>query len=507
MKHYLFYISLFLISCSQTKKSEKDSPNFIFILADDLGYGELGVLGQQLIETPNLDSLAKSGMILTDHYSGAPVCAPARAVLMTGLHAGHNPVRGNSEWRERGDVWSFKAMYENPNLEGQRPMPDSIQTIADVLKSKGYKTGMVGKWGLGAPNTNSIPNKKGFDFFYGYNCQRQAHNLFPSHLWRNTERHVLNNTIVNKGKLPAHLNPLEEQSYALYHQNDYAPSLMHKEALAFLDRNKDQKFFLYYASPLPHLPLQAPKKWVNYYREKFGKEKPYIGDKGYFPNFSPRATYAAMISYLDEQVGEIVAKLKENDQYENTLIIFSSDNGPTHKDEQADIHFFNSAGIFVNSKNTVKGNVNEGGIRVPTIASWPKRIKAGSSSDHPCIFYDYFATVCDIIGAELHYKIDGKSYLPSLIGENQPENNFLYWEFPAYTGQQAVRMNQWKGFKKKLFSGPAKLQLYNLNTDPKELNDLADEHPEIVEKMELILKSAHTKASLEKFNIPVLDQH
>ena len=507
MKYLLIYISLFLISCSQTKKSDNDSPNFIFILADDLGYGELGVLGQQLIETPNLDSLAKSGMILTDHYSGAPVCAPARAVLMTGLHAGHNPVRGNSEWRERGDVWSFKAMYENPNLEGQRPMPDSIQTIADVLKSKGYKTGMVGKWGLGAPNTNSIPNKKGFDFFYGYNCQRQAHNLFPSHLWRNTERHVLNNTIVNKGKLPAHLNPLEEQSYALYHQNDYAPSLMHNEALAFLDRNKDQKFFLYYASPLPHLPLQAPKKWVNYYREKFGKEKPYLGDKGYFPNFSPRATYAAMISYLDEQVGEIVAKLKENGQYENTLIIFSSDNGPTHKDEQADIHFFNSTGIFVNSKNTVKGNVNEGGIRVPTIASWPKRIKSGSSSNHPCIFYDYFATVCDIIGAELHYKIDGKSYLPSLIGENQQENDFLYWEFPAYTGQQAVRMNQWKGLKKKLFSGPAKLQLYNLNTDPKELNDLAEEYPEIVEKMELIMKSAHTKASLEKFNIPVLDQH
>ena len=213
-----------------------------------------------------------------------------------------------------------------------------------------------------------------------------------------------------------------------------------------------------------------------------------------------------MISYLDEQVGEIVAKLKENGQYENTLIIFSSDNGPTHKDEQADIHFFNSTGIFVNSKNTVKGNVNEGGIRVPTIASWPKRIKSGSSSNHPCIFYDYFATVCDIIGAELDYKIDGKSYLPSLIGENQKEHDFLYWEFPAYTGQQAVRINQWKGFKKKLFSGPAKLQLYNLNTDPKELNDLANEHPEIVEKIELIMKSAHTKASLEKFNIPVLDQ-
>ena len=373
MKYLITCIILFIFSCSLNKKSVEDLPNFIFILADDLGYGELGVLGQQLIETPNLDALAKSGMILTDHYSGAPVCAPARAILMTGLHAGHNPVRGNSEWGERGDVWSFKSMFENSNLEGQRPMPDSIRTIANILKSNGYKTGMVGKWGLGAPNTNSIPNKKGFDFFYGYNCQRQAHNLFPTHLWRNSERHILNNTVVDKGKLPDHLNPKDEESYALYHQNDYAPTFMHNEAMAFLDRNINQKFFLYYASPLPHLPLQAPKKWVNYYREKFGKEEPYIGNKGYFPNFSPRATYAAMISYLDEQVGELVAKLKENGQYENTLIVFSSDNGPTHKDEQVDIHFFNSTGIFVNSKNTVKGNVNEGGIRVPTIASWPKK--------------------------------------------------------------------------------------------------------------------------------------
>ena len=507
MKYLITCITLFIVSCSLNKKSVEDLPNFIFILADDLGYGELGVLGQQLIETPNLDALAKSGMILTDHYSGAPVCAPARAILMTGLHAGHNPVRGNSEWGERGDVWSFKSMFENSNLEGQRPMPDSIRTIANILKSNGYKTGMVGKWGLGAPNTTSIPNKKGFDFFYGYNCQRQAHNLFPTHLWRNSERHILNNTVVDKGKLPDHLNPKDEESYALYHQNDYAPTLMHNEAMAFLDRNINQKFFLYYASPLPHLPLQAPKKWVNYYREKFGKEEPYLGNKGYFPNFSPRATYAAMISYLDEQVGELVAKLKENGQYENTLIVFSSDNGPTHKDEQVDIHFFNSTGIFVNSKNTVKGNVNEGGIRVPTIASWPKKIKAGSKSDHPCVFYDYFATVCDVIGTKLDFKIDGKSYLPALLGEEQKKHDYLYWEFPAYTGQQAIRVNNWKGYKKQLFEGPSKLRLFNIKDDPKELNDLSSNYPDVVKKLESFMKSAHTKATIEKFNIPVLDKY
>ena len=213
-------------------------------------------------------------MILTNHYTGSPVCAPARAVLLTGLHSGNDPVRGNDEWRERGDVWSFQAMFDNPELEGQRPLPDSIVTVAKLLQSKGYKTGMVGKWGLGAPNTNSIPNNKGFDFFYGYNCQRQAHTLYPSHLWRNKERDILDNKIVNKGKLKEGLDPYTQESYKAYNQNDYAPTLMHNEALSFLDRNKENNFFLYYASPIPHLPLQAPENWVDYYREKFGEEEP-----------------------------------------------------------------------------------------------------------------------------------------------------------------------------------------------------------------------------------------
>jgi len=508
MKKIFFITALLTLfsSCVEPDEIKKESPNFIFILADDLGYGEIGVQGQKWIETPNLDQLAKEGMILTNHYSGAPVCAPARAVLMTGLHTGKNPVRGNSEWKERGEVWSFKAMFENPNLEGQRPMPDSIITIASVFKSQGYKTGMVGKWGLGAPNTNSIPNKKGFDFFYGYNCQRQAHNLYPSHLWRNRERHILNNTIVNKGKLPDSLDPNDEKSYAIYNQNDYAPTLMHQEAIQFLDRNRGQKFFLYYASPLPHLPLQAPKKWVSYYREKFGPESPYLGNKGYYPNRTPKATYAAMISYLDQQVGEIVKKLKEMEVYDNTFIVFSSDNGPTHLSEQADIHFFNSTGIFVNSKNTVKGNVNEGGIRVPTIATWPNKIKAGGRSDHPSAFYDYYATVCDILGIEPTYPIDGISYYPTLMEKPQQKHDYLYWEFPAYGGQQAIRMGNWKGIKKNLFKGSGAFALYDLYTDPKELNDLAKKYPEIVQKMENFLDQAHTTATQKKFRIPVLEK-
>ena len=442
MRKYLILILFSLVICSCSKTEENDLPNLVFILADDLGYGEIGVLGQNKIETPNIDQLAKDGMILTNHYSGSPVCAPSRSILLTGLHSGNNPIRGNDEWKERGDVWSFKAMFDNPKLEGQRPLPDSIITVADILRSKGYRTGMFGKWGLGAPTSNSIPNNKGFDFFYGYNCQRQAHTFYPTHLWRNKQRHLLDNLIVDKGGLPEDLDPKNEESYRMYNQFDYAPKLIHQEALKFIERNKDDKFFLYYASPIPHLPLQAPVKWVNYYREKFGDEIPYTGGSGYYPNQYPKATYAAMISYLDQQVGELVEKLKEIGKYKNTLIIFSSDNGPTHV-KHVDIDFFDSAGPFSNLENTVKGNLNEGGIRVPTIVTWPDVIASGSKSNHPSIFYDYLATVSDLVGISPPYKTDGISFLPTLKGKSQEKHKYLYWEFPSYGGQQAIRIDQW----------------------------------------------------------------
>ena len=505
MRNYsiIFFLSLVTFSCSKTENRDT-FPNIVFILGDDLGYGEIGILGQDKIETPNIDELAKSGMILTDHYTGSPVCAPSRSILLTGLHSGNNPIRGNDEWKERGDVWSFEAMFNNPELEGQRPLPDSIITVADILKSQGYKTGMFGKWGLGAPNTNSIPNNKGFDFFYGYNCQRQAHTFYPTHLWKNKERHILNNQIVNKGKLPSNLDPDNEESYIKYNQKDYAPTLIHQEALKFIETNKDEKFFVYYASPIPHLPLQAPDIWVNYYRVKFGDEKPYAGGSGYYPNQYPKATYAAMISYLDQQVGELVKKLKKIGKYENTLIIFSSDNGPTHIDH-VDIDFFNSAGPFLNSENTVKGNLNEGGIRVPAIVTWPKVISAGSESNHPSIFYDYLATISDLVGVTPPYKTDGISFLPTLKGKTQKKHKFLYWEFPSYGGQQAIRINKWKGIKKGLIKGQSKLKLYNLSLDPKELNDVASEFPEIVAKMENMMKDAHKTPKMDIFKIPALE--
>jgi len=496
-------IIMFNISCDEKKFN--DSPNIIYILADDLGYGELGIYGQEHIETPNIDALAKQGMIFTNHYSGSPVCAPSRSVLMTGLHTGKTPIRDNGEWGERGNIGSLKAMFDDYTLEGQRPLPDSIVTIAQLLQNKGYKTGIFGKWGLGAPNTNSIPNKKGFDHFYGYNCQRIAHTFYPSHLWRNEERVILDNYIIERGRgLDNDLDKYDPVNYQPFNQKDYAPILIQDELINFIEKNKNNNFFVYYANQIPHLALQAPSEWENYYRDKFGKEEPYTG-KSYYPSLTPKATYAAMISYMDEQVGEIVEKLKEIGKYENTLIIFTSDNGPTFKKE-VDTDFFNSAGILNGESNRLKGSVYEGGIRVPFIASWPKLITKGSKSDHISGFQDFFPTVCEILDIDSPYKIDGISYLPTLIDENQKKHKYLYWEIASKGGLQAVRYGKWKGIKTDLQKGPQPLKLFNLDDDVTELNNVSDDNPMIVEKIESIMLNARTTPALEKFKIKGIDQ-
>src|SRR5690625_2605979 len=291
---------------------KKNKPNIIYILADDLGYGELGCYGQTKIETPNIDNLAREGIRFTHHYSGSPVCAPARCMLLTGLHSGHSQIRGNDEMAERGDVWSFEAMSEDPNLEGQRPLKAGTQTIGTILQKAGYRTGVIGKWGLGGPLTEGIPNEQGFDFFYGYNCQRQAHTYFPLHLWKNKEKVNLNNKMVPPNTLLQEgADPKNIESYSDFWLTDFSPDLMQKEALQFIRENKNSPFFLYYANPVPHVPLQAPEKWVEHYVQKFGEEEPYLGDQGYFPQRYPHAAYAAMVSMFDEQVGEIINLLKE----------------------------------------------------------------------------------------------------------------------------------------------------------------------------------------------------
>lgn len=478
--------------------------NIVFILADDLGYNDLGCYGQQIIETPNIDALAKNGKLFTDHYTAAPVCAPARYMLLTGQHSGHAYLRGNDEWKQRGDVWNYQAMFDNPKLEGQRPMPDSILTIAEVLKKQGYKTGVFGKWGLGAPETEGIPNRQGFDTFYGYNCQRQAHTYYPMHLWSNEKRVMLNNkNVAPHSNLAEGANPNDASSYADFNLNDYAPSLIHKEALKFIESNKTAPFFLYYASPLPHVPLQAPEKWVSYYREKIGPETTYNGS-GYFPNQYPKATYAAMVSYLDEQVGELIQKLKEEGVYENTLIIFTSDNGPSDAGG-APTPYFKSASPFITEFGRMKAFVYEGGIRVPMIASWAGKITPETTSEHISSFYDVFATVCDILRIKTPVATDGISFLPELLGKKQKKHNFLYWEFPEQNGQQAVRKGKWKAVRQNLNHGVINTELYDLSNDITESMNVAGQHPEVVSSLEVIMKQEHTTSPVERFRIKALD--
>jgi arylsulfatase len=279
---------------------------------------------------------------------------------------------------------------------------------------------------------------------------------------------------------------------------------MLNEAIAFMKENKDQPFFLYFASPISHVPLQAPQQWVDHYTEKFGPEEPYIGDKGYFPNRTPRATYAAMVSYLDESVGKLIETLKEIGQYENTLILFSSDNGPTYNGG-SDSVYFDSAAPFKSEYGYAKGFVNEGGIRVPMIASWPGKINPGQISDHISAFWDVLPTLCEVAGAIAPEDTDGISFLPTLLGqEGQQTHEFLYWEFPSYTGQQAVRMGNWKAIRKNIFNGNLDIQLFNLVTDPSEQLNVAAANPSVVSKIEAILEREHTAAVLEKFKITQL---
>ncbi len=487
-------IALFsLISCDN-----QAPPNIIFILADDLGYGELGINGQEIIQTPNIDALAASGMIFTQHYSGAPVCAPARCVLLTGKHTGHAVIRGNDEWRERGNVWDYQAAVLDSNLEGQRPIPDSTLTIAELLQTKGYKTAIIGKWGLGAPGTEGVPNRQGFDYFYGYNCQRQAHNLYPPFLWENEEKDQLDNEVVVPGTpLDEGADPYDESSYQRYTQKDYAPAKMHEKAIKFIRENSDDPFFMYYASPLPHLPIQAPREYVQKYREIIGDEEPYTG-KSYFPNRYPRATYAAMIAYLDDQLGSLVATLKELGIYENTIIMFSSDNGPTYAGG-VDFEYFKSSAPFTNGYGRTKGFTYEGGIHIPFIASWPGHIVEGSKNEHISAFYDLFPTICDIADIEAPKALDGISYLPALLGKKQAEHAHLYWEFPSYKGQQAVRMGKWKAVRKNIFDGNMEIELYDLENDILEMEDLSEDHPEIIAKIKEIMIREHEPAANKRF--------
>lgn len=495
--------------CTQSTKGKGDDsgpPNIILILADDLGYGELGVYGQQKIETPHLDALASAGMIFTQHYAGAPVCAPSRCVLLTGKHMGHAAIRGNDEWASRGEVWDYASVVEDPRLEGQRPLPEGTVTLGTLLQAEGYRTAIVGKWGLGAPLTEGIPNNLGFDFFFGFNCQRQAHTYYPRHLWKNREKGWLDNPLVVPGTLLEEgEDPLDPKSYRSYALEHYAPDLMQQEALDFIRSHQSDPFFLYYATPIPHVPLQAPERWVNHYLKKFGDEMPYDGARGYFPCRYPRATYAAMVSYLDEQVGEILHLVRELGIEKNTLILFSSDNGPTYNGG-TDSPWFDSGGSFRSEYGKGKGFLQEGGIRVPLLACWPGRIEAGTLSEKVTSFYDVLPMLCEVAGAKIPQDIDGLSFLPELLGEEeQTGHEYLYWEFPEYGGQIAIRMGKWKGLAREIMErNEVRFELYDLEADPLEEHDLAVEYPEIIEKFFQIIEIEHEEPVLGSFRIPQL---
>jgi arylsulfatase len=478
---------LLLLCLTLTARSvvAADTPkrlNIVLIMADDLGYGELGCYGQKRIKTPRLDQMAKEGLRFTQFYAGSPVCAPSRCVLMTGKHAGHAAVRDNRERKP----------------EGQYPLPAAEITLAEVLKGQGYTTAAIGKWGLGAYDNSGSPLKQGFDHFFGFLCQRQAHNHFPAFLWHDEKkRDLFDEEVTKKNFIPAVAPGFDAfEKFGSTYDGD----LFEEEALEFLRQNKAKPFFLYVPLTSPHLALQVPDDSLREYEDKWD-DPPYEGKKGYTPHDTPRAAYAAMITRLDRTVGRILDELKELELEGNTLVLFTSDNGPAAQgDGGADTDFFMSSGPLRNGK----GSAYEGGIRVPCLARWPGKIEAGRESPLPLAFYDVLPTLCDLTDASYPDHLDGISFAPLLLGHaGQQAHDFLYWEFAGYTGYQALRFGDWKAIRPALKKGVAEIELYNLATDLGESTNVAAKHPELVEKADAIMAAQHVKSA--EFPLPAID--
>lgn len=467
--------ALFLLFSPTTSRGADSPPNIVFILADDLGYGELGCYGQEKIRTPNLDKLALQGMRFLQHYTGAPVCAPARCTLMTGQHLGHAEIRNN---RRSGNGRIFA---------GQFPITAEIVTIAEVLQQRGYATGAFGKWGLGPSNTSGSPIKQGFDRYFGYNCQRNAHSYYPLFL-DSDEREVM----VNKYPIPGHDRKPEGPVNADdYRSEQYGPDLILAEAIKFLDKHHGKPFFLYLPFVEPHVAMQPPQEWVDRYPKEWDEEHgPYRGENGYLPHPRPRAGYAAMISDLDEHVGTLMKRLEDHGLVDNTLVVFTSDNGPTHGSRNPDFHVGGAACKFFNSNGGLKGykgSADEGGIRVPCIVRWPGRVPANSVVDFPSYFPDWFPTLAEVAGAALPtgQTLDGVSLVDVMRGLPGKRDKPMIWEFGGYGGIIAVRDGEWKALRRNFNrKQPGDWELYNIAQDPSESKDLAEQHPEIVQRLE-----------------------
>lgn len=451
-------VIIFFFILTTTAINIKAQPNIIFILADDLGYGDIGCYGQQKISTPNIDALAKSGIKFTQFYSGSTVCAPARASFLTGLHTGHTPVRGNI----------------GVEPEGQFPLPDSSVTIAMELRKAGYNTAAFGKWSLGFITSSGVPSKKGFDKFYGYNCQSLAHNYYPDHLWDNDKRIELPENLVKP--------------------STYSGDLIQEKALEYIHEQKVGKpFFLYLPYTLPHVDLTPPHDSIyNYYVQLFNEQPLTISDKRnlnkQFVELYPHAAAAAMVARLDKYVGEVVAAVKKKGIEENTVIIFTSDNGP-HKEKGGDPDFFDGNGIY----QGIKRDLYEGGIRVPLIISWKGKIKPATETNHVTAMWDFFPTFQQIANRPVTRSIDGISMLPLLMNKRPINHHYLYWEFHEQGGKQALRWKNWKLIKLNVTTGKVVTELYDIDKDPSEKNNLAAENASVVKKLELLIKQAHQK--------------
>jgi len=441
MKSFIFLGAFAVMSyAGSLSANESVRPNIIYILADDLGYGDLGSYGQKLIRTPRLDQMAAEGMRFTQHYSGAPSCHPARCVLFTGLHTGHARIRGNSKM----------------------PLHAEDRTISQMFKEAGYATGGIGKWALGHEKSVSAPWRVGMDEFFGYLDQTHAHTYYPDHLWRNDQR----------VDIPGNQNG---------QRTVYSHDLFAEETLDFIRRHRDGPFFFYGAFTIPHAEVTVPDDSLEEYRGKWPEPKSFPGSRTYCPQDQPRAVRAAMITRFDRDVGRILDLLDELKIADNTLVIFTSDNGPATAGGQDPV-FFNSSGPL----SGLKFSLWEGGIRVPFIARWPGRIKAGETADLVSDFADMFPTFAELSGAPAPNGLDGRSILPTLIGqkENQVPRELFYWEAAP---QQAVRLGDWKGYR---VAQGTPLQVFNLADDIGEKRDLAAARPDMLEKLEALLVSS-----------------
>lgn len=457
-----------LTACGE-KQEEAPRPNIIYIMADDLGIGDVSAYGQTRILTPNLDRMRQRGMRFTQAYAGTAVSAPSRCSLMTGLHTGHSWVRGN------------KGVMP----EGQVAMPDGTFTMATMFHEAGYATGLFGKWGLGYPGSVSDPTHVGFDRFFGYNCQTLAHDYYPDHLWDDSLRVELTGNY-------------DQQ------ETTYSADLIHRHALDFIREHADRPFFTFLAYTLPHAELVLPKdSTYDYYCRMIpvADEKPYApadpNRRGaYGATDRPMAAFASMVTRLDRYVGDVMALLDSLGIADNTLVVFTSDNGP-HREGGADPDYFGSYGPY----RGIKRDLYEGGIRMPMLMQWPGHVAEGVDNDHMLAFWDMLPTFAQLVGYAQPLTTDGISFVPTLLGQDTPqqEHPWLYWEFHEQNGKQAVREGRWKGIRLDVGTETPRFELYDLATDIHEDHDVAGEHPDVVARLQALIDSCHTESELFDF--------